>query len=525
MNTKKNIDRLFQEKFKDFEAIPDKKVWERIKEHKDRKRTVLLPFWYRIAGVAAVAAILFTIGYFSIYSDTSTETIVNTSTEDTKTKTPSTPEDVAQPPIKYDQNNSVVFSAKEKNNTLKDLQNEDLKYPATDSNSVREIHPISSKTNVANTTQPPNTEALQEHKVTNTAQSNTNTGRLVNKSSHLSQDMNGDLLTQKHTQTEHTAIAQQEKQNNSKEHLYSKEQETEVASTPAPLVAHHENDKEKSIVKIGANEQVTDKNPKKKSLLDAVAHSEEKSTENKEVTKKWQVSPNVAPVYYNSLGNGSSIDSQFADNSKSGQVNLSYGVQVSYAINNRLRIRSGVHKVDLGYTTQNIGFSPSSTVGRNLESITYNRNAEIILVADIGRSETNSFVATDINRAPINLTQNEGLLLQQIGYIEVPLEMKYALINKKLGVNMIGGLSTLFLQGNEVSIQAGDFETIIGEANNLSEVSFTGNFGIGVDYSISKQFQLNLEPIFKYQFNAVEGNTTNFRPYYFGIYTGVSIKF
>ena len=54
--------------------------------------------------------------------------------------------------------------------------------------------------------------------------------------------------------------------------------------------------------------------------------------------KNWEVTPNFGPVYYNSLGGGSAIDPAFADNSQSGEVNFSYGVQVSYAINDRLSL-------------------------------------------------------------------------------------------------------------------------------------------------------------------------------------------
>ena len=34
----------------------------------------------------------------------------------------------------------------------------------------------------------------------------------------------------------------------------------------------------------------------------------------------------IAPVYYNTLSQGSSIDASFADNSQSGDVNISYGI-------------------------------------------------------------------------------------------------------------------------------------------------------------------------------------------------------
>lgn len=205
---------------------------------------------------------------------------------------------------------------------------------------------------------------------------------------------------------------------------------------------------------------------------------------------------------------------------------MSYGVHVSYVINKRFSVRSGVNKVDLSYNTEGVGFSPSA-VGQNLENVSYNSTAGAILISDIGnvRNTDVGSESLDINRNAIEQKQNAGLLNQSIAYLEVPLEMKYALVNKKIGVNMIGGISTLFLQDNEISIEAGDFETPIGEASNLNDVSFSGNIGLGVDYKISDQFEINLEPIFKYQFNAFNDNANNFKPYYFGVYTGVSIKF
>jgi hypothetical protein len=62
MEEKKHIDRLYQEKFKDFEATPREAVWNNISsrlQEKERKRKSALPLWYRIAGVAAVLALLF----------------------------------------------------------------------------------------------------------------------------------------------------------------------------------------------------------------------------------------------------------------------------------------------------------------------------------------------------------------------------------------------------------------------------------------------------------------------------------
>ncbi len=54
MKEKKNIDRLFQEQLRDFEASPNNQVWLNIEAElrKDKKRKVI-PLWLKCSGIAA----------------------------------------------------------------------------------------------------------------------------------------------------------------------------------------------------------------------------------------------------------------------------------------------------------------------------------------------------------------------------------------------------------------------------------------------------------------------------------------
>ncbi len=71
MNDKKNIDRLFQEKFKDFEVAPNDAVWDRINESlpKKKKKRRVIALWWQIGGVAAVIAYYLTVGVSVFNSD------------------------------------------------------------------------------------------------------------------------------------------------------------------------------------------------------------------------------------------------------------------------------------------------------------------------------------------------------------------------------------------------------------------------------------------------------------------------
>jgi hypothetical protein len=55
MKENKNIERLFQEKFKDFEVQPPQDAWatieKRLNEKKKKRRVI--PIWFKVSGIAA----------------------------------------------------------------------------------------------------------------------------------------------------------------------------------------------------------------------------------------------------------------------------------------------------------------------------------------------------------------------------------------------------------------------------------------------------------------------------------------
>ena len=103
--------------------------------------------------------------------------------------------------------------------------------------------------------------------------------------------------------------------------------------------------------------------------------------------------------------------------------------------------------------------------------------------------------------------------------------MEYALVDDRFSINLIGGASTLFLDENSISISSGEIATVLGQANNLNEVSFSTNVGVGFDYLLSEKFKVNLEPMFKYQINTYNSSSGTYQPFFIGVYSGFSYKF
>jgi len=233
------------------------------------------------------------------------------------------------------------------------------------------------------------------------------------------------------------------------------------------------------------------------------------------IDKKWSVGPTVAPVFYNSLQNGSPLNDALSNNTKTSDNALSIGVKVNYQLSNKFFIQSGLNKVELAYNTKNVNalISSSKNAFNNM-----NTDKSGVILTPVRNTTVDG--GSGLNKAGVS-----GDLNQSIEYFELPIEMKYSLYDKKIGLNLVGGFSTLILSNNSVSIISQNDVTDLGDANNLNDFNFSGNVGVDLDYKISKSWYLNVAPMFKYQFNTYSGNDGNFRPYYFGLYSGLNYKF
>jgi len=223
---------------------------------------------------------------------------------------------------------------------------------------------------------------------------------------------------------------------------------------------------------------------------------------------KFTIATIFAPIYINSLGGGSSVDSQFRDNSTSGNSSYSYGVKFAYQLNSKFSVQSGVNLINLGITTNDIYINSS------------------VAILGFSNLSANPLVArNEVINKNNSLNLNKGSLNQVFGYIEIPVELKYSVTDGKFGVNLVGGFSTLLLNKDEVFIETNDFSQSLGSSNNLRSVNFSGNIGVDIDYLIHKNLYINVSPMFKMQTNTFSKNSGSIQPYYLGVYTGLNYKF
>lgn len=232
----------------------------------------------------------------------------------------------------------------------------------------------------------------------------------------------------------------------------------------------------------------------------------------KDITEsKFTVATIFAPIYFNSFGSGSGVDEQFNNNETSGNSSYSYGVKFSYKLNKKFSLQSGVNLISLGHTTNNVYLTPGVAVA-GLSNVS---NLPVLGKEAPSLAKTGSSFNTE-NAASLN---------QVFGYIEIPVEIKYNITDGKIGVNIIGGVSTLLLNKDEVFVETTSFSQSLGSSNNLRDINFSGNFGVDVDYSIYKNLFINVTPMLKVQTNTFSKNSGDIQSYYLGVYTGLNYKF
>ena len=528
MKDKKNIDKVFKDGLTNLEASPSPRVWENIQAQLNKKKRSrkVIPLWIRIGGVAALIALLLSVGNW-VYDpiDFVSPAITNENTNQTEKQ--------SLEKTRGDHQSDEIRIASEDKSVSNDEASSDevIEKKKSDHNNITDsfvkgkiVSPKnSSETAIASEEIKTDTEKI---KTVSDDKSKENFNKNINKQEGIaiSEIPSKAISTEEGIATSKSSskvISTDRKENDisSEKIITDKEKEDEISfdTKNKDAIAKESSDKTKV-------EEEQDSNSKL-SLLDAIAEQEslkDKNEKKEALERRWKVTPNVAPVYYSSFGNGSSIDPEFANSPQKGDVNMSYGVQVSYALNDKLSVRTGVNNVDLSYSTSDI-YIASCPVAMGLRGVDYGSKQNVVTA--INRTTLNNNTSGNFGELNLKSTSGDARLIQNINYYEIPLELQYAVIDSKFGVNLIGGVSTLLLGNNEISVKADNFSSVLGEANNLSSISFSTNVGLGLSYKLSKKFIFNVEPMFKYQLNPYSDSSVDFKPYYLGVYSGLSYKF
>lgn len=258
---------------------------------------------------------------------------------------------------------------------------------------------------------------------------------------------------------------------------------------------------------------------------------------------RWMLGAVMSPLYSFRDADGQAMGG--GTEYESGLLAYSGGINVSYRGKSRLAIESGIHFSKMGISIGAPGIHLFDRSDRSYEFAPMydaSNSPELIAITNsIGNIVTKSGDVV-VNGYKLNaeygqeaLTNSDAVnstqvaeqgIEQHLDYLEVPVNLRYTVVDRAFELQLVGGMSTNFLVDNRVTMETASGPTEIGYLTNIRSVNYSGNAGLGMIYHLHEKISFLLEPTFRYFLNSVNDESLpSTRPYALGIYTGISYTF
>jgi hypothetical protein len=489
MEKKKDIGKIFREQIDLLNKEPNNDGWNKIQlelDKRKKRRFLFIPFWLKTIGLLTAGVVSFwlvtntTFVNDSFFKTTNSSDLKTTDKQQTSSENTNSKDDSAK---SESTNGDVAIgdSAKSKTNTTK---NENDAPAKNQFNSANKKNSIQKSLNQNSTT----SILAKSNLGTNTSQlnSNTNTAKkktaTINKSYHSKKKKKIES-DQKNTDKTESFIANKDIDNS----LNS------ASNTDKNKVEKSLKQNENKTVKVS-----TSKNIKKVTIEEVKKDSIQEPKKNKNTIEVFVYG---SPTISGFSSNKSLLDARLDNNSTSSDVTFSYGAYVCFQGTSDFSLRFGIGMINLDLTTKNALVNTT-----NYTNIEYDKGY------------SNSFIYSQSNNSEyMNITQS-------ISYLEIPVEVKYRFLDRKIDLNAIVGVNFLSLKNNTISVFTSDGSTFkIGDTTNLLDNTLGLNIGMGFEYNLNQKIKFNVEPMFKYHFqNSNSKNETSL--YSINVLAGLQIK-
>ncbi|MEQ3654852.1 MAG: hypothetical protein ABNH00_03205 [Dokdonia sp.] len=528
MGTKKDIGKIFQEKFKDFEQAPDAGTWDTIANELDGNGKGRYPLLLWITTAVVFIGLMGLLIWQPWQSDTVSPSLVSDPELQTPSSEITTKKDAITTTTQKDAqeninnrtttedtatSNTTPSRLSDNANTLTDtteVTNQKSQQTAstqTSGNTVSYSNSISEKSSATNTLKATSSNlgsASKGNTKINTVRANA--GIINIDETTIAQmtvrEQNARKAYRAKIAAERKAMRDQIESD--KMLALAKRDSLQKAEEKAMAIAQAKKEAEKEAEKQSRNKRDTPKT------------EAERAEDRKEaVTYNFSVSTYTSLLSYGSLVKGSSIDDRLVDNPREAIATQGYGVRLEYVLNERSGFRFGIGVAPLKYRTNNFQvLNNGGTIN------VYQFSGLTPTQLEQGGTPTNPQAVAFFNDYDVVTIE------QNISYIELPMDYQYKLINKRVGLSLNPGLSIFILTDNSVFAIANDNTRLrIGRETSLNDLSFAFNLGLGGFYNFAKNWRLDVEPTFRYQLNPYSNNLGNFRPYYIGVQFGATFKF
>ncbi len=257
----------------------------------------------------------------------------------------------------------------------------------------------------------------------------------------------------------------------------------------------------------------------------------------------WKMGVNVSPGYSSyDAKYGNSYASNMTQAGIDGNTNVSGGIAIRYRTAKRWSVESGIYyaqngkqagsspqvfggRAEAGYSTAPGRLYFNTAVKMETSGMAMNSVAGSI---DIENLPAGAEIAADLENVGFygNSLITQGEISQVFDLVEIPLYLRYLLVESKLDVELLGGINAGVIVSNDAFLDNQFGVQRIGKTNDISTMNISGTVGMGFSYALGDHFSLGLEPRFNYYMNSISRNPeVDFRPYRIGVYTGLYYSF
>ncbi len=264
----------------------------------------------------------------------------------------------------------------------------------------------------------------------------------------------------------------------------------------------------------------------------------------------WKMGVAVSPGYASHVTSHSdSYAQEMTYSGSEGNSNISGGFSVQYKTGKKWSIESGVYYAQNGQRSSNspnadyyMASSPAydmvntpavdapksyfnTAVSVDKGQLAMNSTAGVIEFNGTPRGTEVAARVESVNKSSTTLLTS-GEFSQVFSFVEVPLYVRYNIIDDKIGVQVLGGLSAGIVTGNNVYMKDNYGSQNVGKTRDISTFNVSGAIGFGVSYELSRRISMSVEPRFNYYLNSINKDPdVEYRPYRIGIYTGLYYEF
>lgn len=260
-------------------------------------------------------------------------------------------------------------------------------------------------------------------------------------------------------------------------------------------------------------------------------------TENPKI-ERWSLKAAASPsILMKSTRPGSNEIANILSSEQS-MLSFSGGLSLQYNVNNRLAVSAGIYYSGMGQRVDNVttftGFEPyldakgvndivvTTSTGRIVAT-----NPDLYVFDNAGNRVSTAYGANVFDPVKSELPYAGNNMIQNLGFIEMPLMVHYKFIDRKIDLSLVGGLSYSVLVGNSVYATTFSGEKIYaGFTEGVSNFNISSTVGLGVGYSLQNNFSFNLEPLVRYYISSIGENPgPALQPWSLGLMTGLRYRF